>query len=381
MTKQFLLLIFMGILLTGCFTQEEKYEPYIQSEHMAHVQDEYAFHVPEGEFATIAPENLCPFTVDVYPNVLHVGDPLYVRLNFRNNTGQDTYAYARRIDSMEIDHSLVEFHLKDFSGVIPWAVSHMGEGFMSTVWQKIVPGEKGLTQYQSIGFPGRRTPGMPPFFGSVRNYDAQWRDIKTGGVSGQLVVIVNNQTRMQRYDPQSLRTIASISSLFVIKPRKQEEATLLEAIDILEAIDRKDRIALEQIIPKLTSGTLQNLLKYQLLLWELKDDLHGEAKLSESQVLKEIEQIESFLEPLHEIERENLKRLADSFLVGGSGKEWIESRMNDYGELPLKRFIEVFGVPVCACPTIVREAKNDATESEIEAESQSDPAEMGANRE
>jgi hypothetical protein len=53
--------------------------------------------------------------------------------------------------------------------------------------------------------------------------------------------------------------------------------------------------------------------------------------------------IVTFLKLLHEIERENLKRLADGFLAGGAGRRWIESRMIEYGEQHLKRFIEVFG--------------------------------------
>ena len=100
---------------------------------------------------------------------------------------------------------------------------------------------------------------------------------------------------------------------------------------------------LEQIIPKLTPGTLQNLLKYQLLLWGLKDALHGKTNLSEPQVLKRLEQIESFLKPLHEIERENLKRFADNFLGEGGGRRLVEEQMERYNEKPLKRFIEVFG--------------------------------------
>jgi len=43
--------------------------------------------------------------------------------------------------------------------------------------------------------------------------------------------------------------------------------------------------------------------------------------------------------------------------------------------------IESVDVQLCPCPTNVREAKSDATETEIAAESQNDPAETGANRE
>jgi len=345
MIKQFLLLIVIGIILMGCRAQEVEHVPYVQDRH-TFVQEEHASCVQEGECTAIPPENLCPFTVDIYPEVLHVGDPLYVRLNFRNNTDEDTYAYARRSGSTEIEASLVEFYLKS-EAIIPWAITHQGERWgMTPVWQKIAPGEDGLTQYLGLDFPGISLIGIP-FFGIVRNYDEQWRSIRTSGTPGQLVVIINNgagysNVREVETDQfltlsKQLRTVMSVSTPIVIRPRKQEEAALLETTNLM------DRNAMRRIVPELTPGTLQNLLKYRLLLWNLKEGLHGETKMSEPQALKELEQIESFLKPLHDIERENLKRFADAFLASGGGRQWIERRMLEYGEQHLKRFIEVFG--------------------------------------
>jgi len=298
------------------------------------------------EYTYVAPEHLCPFTVEIYPEVLLVGDPLYIRMNFRNNTDRDAYAYARRFSSMEIERFFVEFHLKQLREIIPWVVSHMGDGGMLPVWQKIAPGKTGLTQYQSIDFPGTSHRISPSSFERVGKYQAQWKDIKTIGTSGQLVVVINNGAKYIVPEvgtdhfvtwSKQLRTVMSVSTPIVVRPRKQEEAAFLETINL------EDQNTLKQVIPKLTPGTLQNLLKYQLLLWELKDDFLGEAKMSETQVLNLLEQVGSFLKPLHEIERENLKRLADGILVGGAGRPWIESRMPDYGEQALTRFIEVFG--------------------------------------
>jgi hypothetical protein len=78
----------------------------------------------QGQGARVVPDNLCPFTVEVYPPVLYVGDPLYVQMNFRNNTDEDAYAHARSFNRMYIERSLLEFHFKTgFRGeIIPWGL-------------------------------------------------------------------------------------------------------------------------------------------------------------------------------------------------------------------------------------------------------------------
>ena len=351
MTKQFLSLIFVCIfLILGCRTQEEEYVPYVQNEHGAHVQEEYTFHVQEGgEYTAVSPENLCPFTVDIYPDVLHVGDPLYVRLNFRNNTDRDAYVCVRCCDGLVINYTVAEFHLKH-SEFIPWSVSSgMGlSGRVTPFWQKFKPGKEGLTQYAVLGFPGK-------IFGKESLYARSdrtgwWQDIETNGTSGQLVVVINNGARCQvpevGTDLQSkqLRTVVSVSSPLVIKPREKEEATLLTTFS--ETTNYGDRDALKRITPKLTPGTLQNFFKYQLLLWDLNDGiLDGETKMSEAQVLEVLKKIETFLKPLHEIERENLKRHVDNFppFFRQGGRRGFEASVNNCGEQSLKRFIEVFG--------------------------------------
>ena len=86
--------------------------------------------------------------------------------------------------------------------------------------------------------------------------------------------------------------------------------------------------------------------------------------------------------------------LAICFLPG-SNKVVMKGKTNQEADVEVNRnffnvlenyVTKVSGVPsepvqLCACPLNVREAKSDATESEIAVESQNDPAETGANRE
>jgi hypothetical protein len=294
--------------------------------------------VSEGkEYSMFAPEHLCPFTVEVYPEVLYWGDPLYVRMKFRNNTDKDAYAFASPFESRHILFFVLGFYFKCPNETIPWSVSSgrmVGSpGFL--IWQKVKPGETGLTQHMVLSVPGTRTP-LSFFYVPTARAREQWDEkIRSGDTTGQLVVVIRGSGRVA--PGMQGQTIESVSPRITIRPREQEEVTLLEATNL------RDRNGLEQVIPKLTPGTLQNFLKYQLLLLELREGIRGEPKISGAQVLEHLEKIDSFLKPLHEIERESLKRHADSFLAGGAGRQWIERNMRNYSDKHLERFIEVFG--------------------------------------
>ena len=314
----------------------------------------------EKEYTLISPESLCPFTVEVYPEVLYVGDPLYVHMNFRNNTDKDTYAYAVPIRGTGIEYFVIEFYLKHgFREMIPWSVANLG-GYSDHVWQKIKPEEEGVTQYMSLGFPNVRCGEMG--FLDTGNFSYRpthvkewWETIRksgnTLGTAGQLVVVLNNGGHFvipkdaDRYfvPPKQLQTIVSVSSPITIKPRPLEEMDILEETFVGKGRPQQKR-DLERIIPQLTPGPLQNLLKYQLMLLELRDGvLDGESKISGEEVLEMLENIERFLKPLHEIERENLKLHVGDVFTSRGGRHWIENIMKKYGEEHWTKFNEVFG--------------------------------------
>jgi hypothetical protein len=302
------------------------------------------------EYTHDASGNLCPFTVEVYPEVLYVGEPLHVRINFRNNTDKDTYVgiFPLRVRAAE-----VEFYFRHGYGeVITWSGTGSGGlfGGGGGIRQRVKPGEEAPAKYMTLGFPEAR-------YGEMRTLDTQllgchpaiqhamgrWREIRTpvgirvemGGYNkemrGQLLVVIDR--------PQ---TMVSLSQTIVIRQRPQEEMAVLE--EMLFAGNNQGR-DLEQIIPKLAPGTLKNLLKYQLLLLELRDGIREEPRMSGTQILELLEKIESFLQPLHEIERESLKRRVGDVCHPWGTRQWFENDMKTFGysDEHLEKFREVFG--------------------------------------
>jgi len=240
--------------------------------------------IRKGELTWDEPQNLCPFTVDIYPEVLCVGDPLYVRLNFHNNTNMDTYAYAKPMNINWPDAGHVIFRLKVDQETIPWWTYN---GFndaalgMIPLWQKITHGEMGRTQYMPLGFPG--VAGM--FTHYCYGYDKErWQEIGEISpgmeVKGQLVVIIRGGGSFFSRSPNH-PTLTVTSSPFVIKPRSKEE---------MGAIRNRGRDGWEHIIPQMTPGTLQNIFTYWVLRKELNERA-GKDPLSETDILETLEKM------------------------------------------------------------------------------------------
>lgn len=168
MTKGiFLSLFFVSLFLLTC--------GQVRSEEEADMEKMYST-IIEGVEYTIRPKNLCPFTLEVYPKVVHVGDPFYVQLNFRNTTNTDAYAPIR----MGIEYGPFALYLSEnVRSIIPWHVSGgMGSGYAEHIWKKVKPGEKGPTLYTPIGFPeveyGEKAAG---FYCTGYN-KKRWKEIK-----------------------------------------------------------------------------------------------------------------------------------------------------------------------------------------------------------
>jgi len=352
-----LLLLGSVIILVGCDVREEKKVFQVRDERTYPVLEKGYTPVQEGDYVGGTPENLCPFTVDIYPEVLYVGDPLYVRLNFQNNTDRDAYAYANRFGGGHIERYILEVHLKGPREMIPWIVAGLG-GISggADIWQKIEPGKEGLMQYLTLDIPGTKHRW---FLSENERVWEQWEKIRSGRsnilyweTAGQIVVVINNggycllheDISLYARSPKPIRTVMSASSPIVIKNRPQSEMGILEARFALGnnyLSYHKQNIVRD--IPKLTEGTLQNLLLYQVMLLELWDVLRDERDKSGTPIFTILEKIESFLKPLHEIERENLKLYVDVFFGEKGGRHWLENAVGKYGEELLEKFNDVFG--------------------------------------
>ena len=327
--------------------------------------------------------------MEVYPKVLHVGDPLYVRIHFHNTTNTDAYAIVFD-PSVTIDRGNVEFYLREHTGrFIPWRASN---GFNDaarrsvTVWQKVKPGENGPTMYVPLGFPGISYSDMWSFYSN--GYDKKrWEEIKglphamnrkkdemrqrvitnldamskrgeidreisreiydvlervPSGVSGHLMVFVNNWSfdgveNNINLDPIRYTSLVEGSEPILIKPRNQKEMEILGWSMPFFDGEHPNRQDLERIIPELAPGTLYNLFKYNLLLMELKEYVESTEKLNEveSEIFESFEKIEKLLKTLHTIECENLKRIAED-------RWYFEERMENNEKL-LTRLNEVLG--------------------------------------
>jgi len=391
------LLFIVGSLLTGyrVHGEEDAYEVLRKRRTVVIQEVEYLVGVP--------PKNLCPFTVDIYPEILHAGDPLYVRINFHNTTNLDAYAIVFGGYAMDKGH--VEFYLREDrdSRLVRW---HTYNGFNDaalrsvTNWQKVEPGQKGPTVYIPLGFPesgyGRIAFPLDP---SV--YDGQrWREIKgltqerieeieevrskifaqfgamlweeidnetsakilnavkivQPGASGQLMVLVNNRGIGRNYgfiDNEADRhmlmnqrmSFVVDSAPILIKPRSHKEMELLGGWD-RGFPSRQD---LERIISELTPGTLKNLLKCEILLFDWIDcvvykEVDGEwqVQILETQALETLKKIEDFLKTLHDIERDVLK----SVFYGGdplTGEGNMSFFYECGSEKVRQRIAEVFG--------------------------------------
>ena len=100
---------------------------------------------------------LCPFMIEVYPETLHVGDLLHIKMSFENKSDMITWALPRQIcDKDVMDTHIVNFIFQDAKTGIqyPWKGQGTNEQwFVRDVWQPIKPGEKGRTQFWTLGFP------------------------------------------------------------------------------------------------------------------------------------------------------------------------------------------------------------------------------------
>jgi uncharacterized membrane-anchored protein len=153
---------------------------------------------------------LCPFTIEVYPKEFQVGDIVYARMNFENSTDHPVWAPALPLNGYMLDRGILSYYFGDKSGnEYVWKqYDKKGEFLWDGTWEKILPGEKGLSQYEMIEYHRTRILEC-------------WDEIKTNRTRGHLMV------RLKYYWPPKPQVDVAFPSLD-IKPRPQKEMELIE---------------------------------------------------------------------------------------------------------------------------------------------------------
>ena len=96
-------------------------------------------------------EMLCPFGVEVYPKEFQAGDIVYVRLDFENTTNHPVWAPALSLHDNGSEYGILSYYFGDGKGnEYAWKRHQQGELIGHGAWEKILPGQKGLTQYDTI---------------------------------------------------------------------------------------------------------------------------------------------------------------------------------------------------------------------------------------
>ena len=303
-----------------------------------------------GEVSTDPPvtdsDMLCPFRIEVYPKELQAGDIIYVRLNFENTTDHPVWAPALPLNGPRLDQGILSYYFMDRKeNEYAWKRYYLGEHIGQGSWEKILPGQKGLTQYDAMG---------------TRNLKC-WDEIKTSRTWGQLMVRLNFTGFSSRRSNTPVPPVLVVfrSSLDII-PRPPKETKLIEnfmsnkqyramgsVISTLSGYSAKNPgktitveeiqetvIEMQEFCDQISQGTLKNFVQYQIFLLELILQIKDK---NATEQMKTIEKIGKWLEPLPELEQENLKIMARHL------KERF--RKQEHSEKLMERFTSVFGEP------------------------------------
>lgn len=294
------------------------------------------------------PGMLCPFGVEVYPEKFYVGDIVYVRMNFENTTDHPVWAPAQPLD---LEQGALTYYLTSGISVgnaYVWKRYQRGDRLTQGGWEKIPPGQKGLTQYEMIEY--RYT----------RNLTSWDNLVKKGGQAALIVRLSYNNFSYGKGKEVSKAPLAELRTIFPalsISPRSQEEAefidnfmsskrygfagTLISSsaghVNVIMKNDPDQVISVEEMqefCDQISQGTLKNFIQYQTFLLEFV--FHTMDK-NEVEQMKVIEKIDKWLEPLPDLEQENLKNYARHL------KERLE--WQDHPEKLIESFVNVFGEP------------------------------------
>jgi hypothetical protein len=289
---------------------------------------------------------LCPFKIEVYPKEFQAGDIVYVRLNFENTTDHPVWAPALPLNGLAIEHGILSYYFGDRQGnEYVWKRYYRGELIGLGGWEKILPGQKGLTQHEMIEY------------GRTRNLKC-WDEIKANRTRGQLIVrLYFTGFSSRKINPPIPPVIVVFPSLD-IRPRPQKEMEFIENFmsnkrylamghviltmsgysannpgkTITVAEIQETVIEMQEFCDQISQGTLKNSIQYQIFLLELILQIKDK---NATEQMKTMEKIGKWLEPLPELEQENLKIIARHL------KERLNGQKNS--EKLMERFTDIFG--------------------------------------
>lgn len=145
------------------------------------------------------PKDVCPFTLEIYPEKVLAGDPVYVRITFENTT--DSYAWVPANDLVfDTLGNVVSYFKQDSGRTLPWC-SHAWEGELMISrplpWRKIQPGEKvvhshvaTIPKYWNFYEKGYQIQENDYGYGTEKKGKPAWYDVMKNGAQGSLELMV-----------------------------------------------------------------------------------------------------------------------------------------------------------------------------------------------
>lgn len=323
----------------------------------------------------IAPENevpLCPLTVQVHPEIIHSGDPLFVQLRFHNTTDKIAYMPFCTMDKLfygslnmmgyitcgfEVDTENGNRTLYEWDGE---AGAGMGHG-NDPAWQIVRPGEEKtlafVTKYTSAQLRQKRLPGSMSRSDRGMGEDTMGLEMGSDGCVGRFTVTLRNvshwNTTLSKRKLHSLSTSRQIRIL----PRGSHELAQYQqfcgflrkyapgmggnigSAQLLypnshsqKPMPTELRKAYERILPILTLGPLKDLLTQDLYV--IRFVAACQPMMDSTTSKKVLDEYEQWLKTTHEIERdalihrmspERLRQLITDSDVTRSVRELLES--------------------------------------------------------
>ncbi|MGL6196967.1 MAG: hypothetical protein ACRC2T_19315 [Thermoguttaceae bacterium] len=322
-----------------------------------------------AEIAANDSMELCPPKIEVYPEKIQVGDVVYIKMTFDNNTDSTTWAFPKSVAySKGMDRKIFSFYFKDDkSGLqLDWNSSYGTNEFayVQDVWQPIKSGKSGRTQHWLVGIPFEvdLENGVYPenFYGfcflpegNIHGSDKDtpyWKEIRKNGAVGHLVVTICTEPEITLEAPINKTVTETCEQKIEISPRDLSEIKAIrdfscdkKIFEYLRAYtpELKDEFdtRIQNIIDTITPGTLRNTFINQRYYVSLCYYVSQES-CDENEITKILDDVEKWYASLNEIEREGLKNA----VVDQDSYSWFLDRLKGNESLE-KRCKLIFGNP------------------------------------
>ena len=309
--------LFLSMLFLHCFSLLYVYTQEFGQEGLDIGTEERPFWEKDGIVDSM---ELCPFTIEIYPETLHVGDILHVKMSFENKSGMVTWALPNAITEIEVmeTHDIMFYFQDDETGIqYPW---HFQGGYghywpRPRVWQPIMPGEKAKTQFWSLGF----SPVLSRVIDDPTDYDTVHADIyrfsnsatsllwtpgltarflgnmQKNGAKGHLMVTLRTLQGGTAEAPINKTITVTCPQKITVLPRKKAEVEMIHKfysnnnMHVSELNAEYYEMAhneFPKVIEQTTPGTLRNLLQMHLHYLELYASYRKHSKKPVEELLR-----------------------------------------------------------------------------------------------